>query len=153
MMQVDFFSKLASSNYDVFIVVDNSAYCPKWKTHSVQYIKVEGSKCSSAGFKHLNPTVTRAKTVRQCSAWEKALYYFSRLEMSYDNVWFIEDDVLIPTTDTIRMIDSRHGKADIISASNNIDENPHIDSWYWLDMSHSIDSRCLQRTLWSALSG
>jgi hypothetical protein len=49
-------------------------------------------------------------------SWDKALYYFCHREgKSYDFLWLIEDDVFIPSVDTLTALNEQcNGKKDII---------------------------------------
>src|SRR5262252_9533285 len=88
--QVSFFEALASDEYDVFVVVDDdTAALPPSK---VSYVRIDDRDCRPLGFENLNPMISNRKSSR-CSAWEKAIYYFSRIETLHDHVWFVEDDV------------------------------------------------------------
>ena len=80
------------------------------------------------GFFGFNPVVNK---ISKCSAWDKALYFFSNLNTAYDNVWFIEDDVFVPSVEAIVNIDDRHKDADIVSAENNINHTGELESWLW----------------------
>jgi hypothetical protein len=51
---------------------------------------------------------------REITAWEKALYYFCKVETEPEYVWFIEDDVFIPHIDLISEIDAKHPDADLL---------------------------------------
>ena len=39
------------------------------------------------------------------TAWDKALYYFSKINTTYIYVWFIEDDVYIPKQESLILLD------------------------------------------------
>jgi hypothetical protein len=127
--QIRFYKRFEDQGYDVFVVIDNNNYAPR---HSgVKQIKIDESVCASAGFINLNMMITRRKQ-RSCSAWDKALYYFTKINNSYQNVWFIEDDVFVPAVQTIVKIDRKYGEADIISSANTINKTGEVqDSYAW----------------------
>jgi hypothetical protein len=127
--QIRFYKRFKDQAYDVFIVIDNNNYA---RRHSgVKLIKIDESICASEGFINLNPMITKRRQ-RSCSAWDKALYYFTKINNSYQNVWFIEDDVFVPAVQTIVKIDRKYGEADIISRGNTINETGELqDSYVW----------------------
>src|SRR5262249_26824749 len=100
--QIRFYKKFKNEGYDVFIVVDNNNYAQK--NSGVKLIRIDDVECASNGFVNLSPLIT-IKTQRNCIAWDKALYYFTRVNDSYRNVWFIEDDVFVPAVQTIVKMD------------------------------------------------
>ncbi|MGD9656490.1 MAG: hypothetical protein AB7U61_02450 [Methylocystis sp.] len=130
-VDVETYSKLASADYDVFIVIDNNKYEYAGVSTPVTFLKIDDFECINKGFKHLNPVITN-RTKRGASAWEKAVYYFTCVDTFYENVWFIEDDVLIPTDNTLRHIDSLYPAADIVSSLNIVRSEYNISGWYWL---------------------
>ena len=62
----------------------------------------------------------------------KVLFYFCKINNEFDFVWIIEDDVLVPTINTIPNIDEKysHFDSDLLSSSNvrNLDFNNNEDT-------------------------
>ena len=74
---------------------------------------------------------------REITAWEKALYYFCKIETAPEYVWFIEDDVFVPHINLISEIDEKHPDADLLSKQHfSKDESP---SWFcWNMQEHKL---------------
>jgi hypothetical protein len=130
---LEFYSGFERLGYRVFVVVDDNNFKlgnaeVKVKNAGVSLIQFDDNECRTAGFFDLNPVIEKRS---RCAAWEKALYYFCRRDLSHDNVWFIEDDVFVPNHETILNIDRKYGKADIISVDNAVNEYGVLDDWYW----------------------
>jgi hypothetical protein len=124
---IAFYRGFQQHGYHVYVLVDDN----HWQTENsqgIQYIQIDDSLCVAEGFYGLNPEI---KKPSNCSAWDKAVYFFSKEKTSYDNVWFIEDDVFIPALQTIVSIDRKYGDADLISASNTINTTGELLSWWW----------------------
>jgi hypothetical protein len=125
--QVDFFRQMERENLDLFVLaddnqVDAAAY------EGVRLIQIDDRLCREKGFRRFNPMIAKPF---ECSAWDKVLYHFSSVDLSYDNVWIVEEDVFISNPDTIPGLDIKYGAADIISASNNVNETGELESWFW----------------------
>ena len=123
---VEFYAGFTRLGYDVFVIVDDNNF--KANHAGVYFVQIDDAECRKAGFFNFNPMI---KKKDDCSAWDKALYYFCRINTSHENVWFIEDDVFIPLHETIRKIDRRYGIADIISQNNEVNEHGILNDWYW----------------------
>lgn len=125
--QVEFFRQIERENLDLFVVADDNGF-DKSGYGRLRWIQIDDAFCREAGFRRFNPMIIKTF---ECSAWDKALYYFSSVNTSYDNVWIIEEDVFISRPDTIPELDRKYGAADIISASNNVNDTGELDSWFW----------------------
>lgn len=112
-MFCDFCEKLKNESYDIFICVDNNSHIIE-ESDKYEIIKINNEECENAGFKN---TVTYCKN-KACSR-DKALYYFSVINTYYEHVWFIEEDVFIPTIHTILDIDTKYPTADLLCKSKN----------------------------------
>ena len=149
---LEFYSGFVRLGYRVFVVIDDKNFkfddaAVKAKNAGVSLLQLDGDECRTAGFCNLtipvNPllqqrnrngfaSLRQAAIKSRCTAWEKALYYFCRRDLSDDNVWFIEDDCFIPNHEIILTVDRKHGKADIISAENLVNEYGALDDWpFW----------------------
>ena len=124
--QIRFYTKFKHEGYDVFIVVDNNNYARRDSGSGVKLIKVDDFICVSEGFVNLNSALAM-RTQRSCSAWDKALYYFTKVNGTYQNIWFIEDDVFVPAVQTIVNMDRKYGEADIISNANTINTTGELE--------------------------
>jgi len=125
---VEFYKRFVNLGYDVFFVVDDNEF--EGEDRAATFVHVDDAKCRARGFFNLNPAI---KKESGCSAWDKALYYFCRTDTSYDNVWFIEDDVFVPRPETVSNIDRKYGQADIISQDCFVNERGALDlyDWFW----------------------
>jgi hypothetical protein len=151
---LEFYSGFVRLGYRVFIVIDDNNFKLdnaklKAKNAGMSLIQFKDYECKRAGFFNLtvlfNPvgqkrswkslvSLRRADIKSRCSAWEKALYYFCCLDLSHDNVWFIEDDCFVPNHEIILNVDRKYGKADIISVDNVVNKYGVIDDhecWPW----------------------
>ncbi|CAF1612727.1 unnamed protein product, partial [Adineta ricciae] len=93
---LEFASQLATvtSSVDVFILIDhNNVSIPSSPT-TFRFIQLNETLVSREGFQKAN--IFGSKKI--CSAWDKALYHFTRIATNYSFVWFVEEDVFIPTT-------------------------------------------------------
>ncbi len=103
------------TNYSLFIIVDDnnhdiSLYQKKYTY--IQFIKISEEECYKYGYHNLNYLIKDGKP----SAWEKATYFFAHKSLNtYDFVWFLEDDLFIPTSYTIYNIDLKYKDADLLS--------------------------------------
>jgi len=122
-----------NKNYSVCICIDADApfNIPfEYDATLVEVLSVTRADAEAQGFlgsvDHCNG--------RACSR-DMALYYFCCKERMEDAtktpIWFIEDDVFIPTTATIRDIDAAYGlDADLVCASHTIKKHGD-DGVYW----------------------
>jgi hypothetical protein len=125
--QVDFCRQIERDNLDLFVLADDNEL-DKSLHQDISLIQIDDRHCRESGFRRFNPMIIKPF---ECSAWDKVLYHFSSVDTRYDNVWIIEEDVFVSTPETIPELDRKYGEADIISASNNVNETGELHSWYW----------------------
>jgi hypothetical protein len=110
---------------NIYICIDDNNYnIPNYK-NDLNIIKVDNQLCENEGFKG---SVLYFKD--KACARDKALYYFCRNNIEYDYIWFIEEDVFIPTTETLPKLDNKYKDADLLSAGNGIIYQRE-ENWHW----------------------
>ena len=95
--------------YDVYVCIDDNKHKLNFNySKKIKIIKYPNIVPKKEGFIH---TVMYFKN-RSCSR-DKALYYFSKNEniKKYTKLWFIEEDVFIPSFKTIKNIDEKYNKS------------------------------------------
>lgn len=101
------------TQYKVYIVIDDNSidYKDKYKAYdTINIIQVSNEDCKKNGYIRLTYRFNNEVT-----AWDKALYYFSKLDTSYDTIWFIEDDVFFHEEQTLVNIDTKYPNYDLLS--------------------------------------
>lgn len=125
---------------DAFVIVDEEP------STNVPLFALERREYSVATFVLTNTSAVRAHGFRNAirtwwvdsdvSAWDRALFYFS-VTSSYDFVWLIEDDVLIPSFEAFQRLHSRvelkHHDL-VISSHLSYVESALWSHWYYMVM-------------------
>lgn len=111
---------------DVYIFVDDDAYNVP-ASDNVQFIKIAKEEC----IKHHMFNSSKTSVDHSVISWDKALYFFAYLNTSYDNVWFIEHDVLVTSIDSLRFLDIIYKDSDLICTKNTECNSPDDKSWFW----------------------
>lgn len=112
---IKFANRFNSPNLVPYICIDDSNY--NTNNIKVKTIQYSYDECSSKGFIGLILPFTLQNTYRPC-AWDKAMYHFCVKDTSFDNVYFVEDDVLIKSPLEIYNIEKTYPKADLICSSH-----------------------------------
>lgn len=121
----EYVKKFRRPDYNVFIIIDNDNYnIPDYDGY-IPIVKINSNECENNGFKN---TVFQVGN-HACSR-DKALYYFCRKYTNYDQIWLIEEDVFVPTIDTLFEIDKKYD-GDLLSPSNIIKNDNIINDKEW----------------------
>ena len=118
----------SSSSLDVFIVVDNSNFAaPIDDSTTVRFLQFNDTVCWEHGFSKSN----WAGIGRDCSAWDKALYFFARVSVHHHFVWFIEEDVFIPSIQSFLSLHELYRtSADLVARGIEYNFDGRMGSWY-----------------------
>lgn len=127
--QVAFYEGLVDLGYDVHVVVDDNSFVPPVSSRA-DFVQLDERICIAAGYHALNHVITSRKPL-PVSAWEKALFYFNRIDSSHDHVWFMEDDVFLPSHELLAQVDARHSAADLLCKKNRLNMSGELRSWPW----------------------
>lgn len=124
------------THYDVFFVVDDMTKLYETPVNKVHVLQIPDSTCREANY-YNSSTVSNLKDI---VAWDKALYYFNRMNPTYDHVWFLEEDVFVFSEDILRNIDNTYAASDLLSAFHEINETGDIyQGWnHWVNVIHRI---------------
>jgi hypothetical protein len=112
-------------NYEVYIVIDDNNYEIPNYDGSIKIIKINNEECEKNGYKGAVLWLGN----RACSR-DKGLYYFSNIYTDYEFIWFIEEDVFIPTVETIKNIDDKYSLEDLLCPPYDVIYEKKYD-WNW----------------------
>lgn len=124
---IEFLSKFVK--YDIYIIIDDNSfnYVDKYKDNKkINIIQVVNQSCKINGFINMNFTIKKYIT-----GWEKAMYYFSSVNLTYDNVWFLEDDVFFYNEETLCNIDLVYTNSDLLSKTIRENKTGYKNDWLW----------------------
>jgi len=116
---IDFLSNF--TKYDVYMVIDDNSKL--YKNDKINIIQFSDSICEEKGFTHMNYL-----TKKNVTGWEKAVYYFSNVNLSYKNVWFFEEDVFFYNEKTLLDIDKKYPNSDLLT--NTYTSKLDSPEWY-----------------------
>lgn len=96
----------------------------------VTFMHVSDAEATEAGYHHSSVLVDWHKP---CIAWDKALYAFARVDRAADFVWFVEDDVFVPSAGQLLAIASSVAARGADYACQGDRANPTGDTstWHW----------------------
>ena len=114
---------LNGTKYDGYICIDDNNYDIPNYDGKISIIKIDNEESENEGFKN---SVTYFKD-RACSR-DKALFYFCKLETEYNYIWFLEEDVFVPSKNTIPNLEKYQG--DLLCSTNDIIENLQCE-WFF----------------------
>ena len=121
-------------NYDIYIIIDCNnqpiqEYRKKYK--NINFIKIIDFDCVKNGFYNsvhelwVNPT-------NKVISWDKGLYFFSKINKNYQNVWFMEDDIFFYDENTLLNLDNKNKNIDLVIKNFNHKKNIYnINEWHW----------------------
>lgn len=117
---------------DIYIFIDNNNFVlPDSKNLKLKFIKINNNDCIINGFQWVTFLMYNPNSLQVCS-WDKALFYFSNINTDYDFIWGFEDDVFIPSINTLINLYNKYVNEnnDLIVAKNegNFDGN---FTWLW----------------------
>ena len=118
------------SSPDVFILVDNNTFAaPVDDSTTVRYLQFDDTICLETGFSKSN----WAGIGRDCSAWDKALFFFASVSVHYNFVWFIEEDVFVPSVQALLSLHELYStSADLVSPRIEYNFDGEMKSWmHW----------------------
>lgn len=120
--EIDFFTVSdceITDNYISMICVSENSYSEKFENY----------KNSTLGNSHINKKQT---------ALDKALFLFCEYFTSYDYVWLIEDDVFLPSIESLLMLNKKCGTNDFCVPAHN-EKKDEIMDWNWPNIIGKID--------------
>ena len=129
----NFCKTLINESYEVYICIDDNSYTiPSYTINnpheSIKIIKIDNKECIDKGFKS---SVLNFQN-KACSR-DKSIYYFCRKydnTKKYENIWFIEEDVFIPTPTTLIDIDNKYNSGDLLCRTQSICDNNNLKGIY-----------------------
>tara|TARA_B100001996_G_C18620407_1_gene577464 strand:- start:184 stop:900 length:717 start_codon:yes stop_codon:yes gene_type:complete len=111
---IEFLKSLKHPYYDLFICLDDiSLDLPP--LDNIHIIRVTDEQAKSFGF---FGSVDYCPT-RACSR-DKALFFFSFHDLSYSFIWFLEEDVFIPSVFTLKDIDLKYPEHDLLCNEHSV---------------------------------
>jgi len=128
----DFVKQLPDLN-NTYICIDNNNYNIPSFDNKVHIIKVNEKECIQHGFHSTLTSLIDGKNwAGKAGSRDKALYFFYKNQIKYDYIWFLEEDVFIPTIKTIQNIDNKYGDFDLLSSGHGIHHSPNKTGWrHW----------------------
>ena len=124
--------------HHIYMIVDNNKYDLtefKEKYFNINFIQIDDHVCSSEGFVNAN-TWGIKKTP---TAWDKVFYYFGVKNVTYDNVWILEEDVFVRNNSAFKMLDNLYPEEDLLVSKNN--KKTEDSKWlYWHFGEGKIDT-------------
>ena len=112
-------------NLDVFIVVDDNNYA----TDNNDLHIIQMNDDNTAPFINSNISNTSTHIKKNPIAMDKFLYAFCNNYRDYDFVWVFEDDVFIPSVDTIKHLIKNYNHYDLVTPNHFI-KNDRIPDWH-----------------------
>jgi hypothetical protein len=132
---LDFLQQCQSQapDYEFYVVVDDYDFktVPR---KGITYVQISDAESERAGFTYSNFFVKDGRP----SAWDKALYWACK-QSRHGQVWFVEDDVYIPTFSVIKRLDQLYPVTDILSERNEINATGEI-KWHYKTQADGIVS-------------
>ena len=121
--------KKRNLEYSIFLTIDNNE--KKYKSpKEYQIIQMDDKIATKAGFKDSYLRYYHRKDAKVKSmALDKSLYYFSKYN-NFDDYWFLEEDVFIPSVKTIPYLDKKYEKGDLLVSGYSEKKDDNFD-WHW----------------------
>ena len=129
---VDFLIKLkkANENYDIFLVCDDNSK-KYYINNDIKVIQIDRDVSKKAGYHSATDNMFRRyHKLPDTLNWDKVLYYLCN-NNNYKYNWIIEEDVFVPTVNTINNIDKKYKKSDLLVSKNTINKNGDTSHWHW----------------------
>lgn len=131
---------------NTYICIDDNNYNIPNYDGIVKIIKIDNKTCENAGFKNTH------LTIKGSIARDKALYYFCKIDIKYDYVWFIEEDVFIPTTETIKNIDIKYPDQDLLVRNHELIYK-YKTNWHWKLVNSQLNGKINLPYAWACGAG
>lgn len=127
-IHLDFYTTFNKEHYDLYFIIDNNNYDTREivKKYDCKFIQIEDKVVLSNNYYGINYLISKSVT-----SWDKAVYYFTKINKDYEYVWFLEDDVFVPDNKTIYNIDLKYPDFDLLSEGNVPNLNGKSDYWHW----------------------
>jgi len=124
--------------YDVYIVVDDNTFdTGKYRENypSIHFLLFKEEESKANGYWDASYLIKK-----EVIAWDKALYYFARVNTTYKNVWLCEDDVFIHSVNIIHNIDTRYPETDLLCVNKMKNTTGETNSWmHWVKAQEMFD--------------
>ena len=120
----------STSSPDVFILVDNNTFAaPVDDSTTVRYLQFNDTVCSETGFWRSGAFGIN----KDCSAWDKALFFFASVSVHHHFVWFLEEDVFVPSVQALLSLHELYSTtADLVAAGIGYNFDGHMEEWvHW----------------------
>jgi hypothetical protein len=117
------------TNLLVFIIADNNQYVPEKRFKNLVY-RVDEEVCNYYNFKNINPLIKEKKV----TAWNKVIYFLCREVKFLDFCWIVEDDVFIPSVESVRNLTKEYSKYDLVVPNDKANIDQSREYWHWYRM-------------------
>ena len=97
----EFAQKIASESYHVYFAIDSQTYVAPKDTPFVKTLQIPRAEAKQKGYSDCMLWVPDDA----CALCQSLYYFCEKNTVSYDAFWFIEEDVLIPSVNTLRNLD------------------------------------------------
>lgn len=116
---------LANRGHTVFVCSESPI--EETVSQKITLINIDPFESQEAGYHSSLPELSRL-----VSAYDIAIYYFSRKRGYFNHVWLIDDDVFIANLDTLKNLDARHTHTDLLTSTynHNGDGDYNKNGWY-----------------------
>ena len=128
---VDFLIKLKKNNknYDIFLVCDDNSK-RYYINDEIRVIQIDKDICKKSGYhSSCSKNFRKYHKLPDALNWDKILYYLCN-NNKYKYNWIIEEDVFVPTINTIINIDKKY-KSDLLIENTKINKNGDTSYWHW----------------------
>jgi glutaredoxin-related protein len=111
------------NNYDIYIAIDDNSqnysnlYHSKNKYMNINFIQFNEEECHKNYFYNLLIPTSNVPD-KKVMSWDKAFYYFCKINNRYEHIWFIEDDVFFLSEDILINIDNAFPNSDLLTKDN-----------------------------------
>lgn len=128
------------TDFDVYIITDE-----KYKNkdyinvaHNFKIIHITDEICREANYINSNISDNATHIKKNPIAWDKMLYYFCEIKTTYDSIWVFEDDVFIPSYNTIVQLEDKYKGFDLVTPNNFLKNDTALD-WHWKHIFPKLD--------------
>ena len=103
-------------------------------------VRIADSVCVGSGFQNCMITGAKVNTLLQKNpiSYDKMLYYFCKIELDVDFLFVFEDDVFIPTIDTVQHLLDTYKTFDLVTP-NNFKKEDDVMDWHWNNVVDKVD--------------